>query len=218
MTELQVDEFFEHHGVKGMRWGIRKSEESSGKSTKTPEETAAQRKQRAKQIAIGVGALTAAAGTAYVGYQLHKNGKLPFKSIKASTSAAAKSKVENIIKEPTDIIHAGRSKHAGFRFLKSGGLSDALHEYEKAGFERERGDFFVRYGDRAEKIAVRFTDPAGRRDAATRPLFHELIIPESMSKDVHGLDDVKTKIWPLVKDSYESFYASTSDPDWKTKS
>jgi hypothetical protein len=37
---MNVDDFLEHHGVKGMRWGVRKAEGSSSRPSKTEIKTA----------------------------------------------------------------------------------------------------------------------------------------------------------------------------------
>jgi hypothetical protein len=67
---------------------------------------------------------------------------------------------------PTDgFIWATRGRTWGFRFLRSGGLEDPLGVYE---------DTFSQIGDQpkawrrvADKVALRFPDPDGRRDAAS---------------------------------------------------
>jgi hypothetical protein len=60
----QVNEFLEHYGVAGMRWGVRKarSERVKRPDTRTPEKRSADRKKAAFKVAkaavvIGVGAL-----------------------------------------------------------------------------------------------------------------------------------------------------------------
>lgn len=66
-----------HHGVKGMRWGVRRTKahqltgvrrkiRTDGKNQQTAEEAKrARRRKIAKRVAIGVGAAAAIAGTAY---------------------------------------------------------------------------------------------------------------------------------------------------------
>jgi hypothetical protein len=60
-----------HFGVKGMRWGVRKSEESSSNTPKTPMSTK-------KKVAIGVGvAATVVVGAAVTAYILKNRGSNP---------------------------------------------------------------------------------------------------------------------------------------------
>jgi hypothetical protein len=198
----EVDEFFSHYGVKGMHWGVRKIENSGTNTSRSAEETSAIRKARAKKVAIGAGVLAVAAGTAYVGYTLHKNGKLPLKSLK--TSVSAKKATESILTEPTDVIHATRGRDVGFQFFKRGGTPSFFSEYAEAGFnENQSGDYFHQYGS---KVAARFADPEGRRDFAGRTIIHEVIVPSSMSSGINSLDDVTSKIWPILKPDYDVFY------------
>lgn len=63
--------YLRHFGVKGMKWGVRKKEESSGKKSKKKGLTTKQK------TAIKVGVAVAATGlAAYGGYKLYKSGKL----------------------------------------------------------------------------------------------------------------------------------------------
>lgn len=193
-----LDETLKHFGVKGMKWGVRK------------ERTSAEKRAIAKKVAIGTGALLVAAGTAAVVYQLKKNnvsvndvGKL---------AETGKKAAESILKEQVDIIHTSRGKNKGFLFLKNGGLPDPLSTWENAfgadGKDAGGGNFFKVLGD--GKIAAAFHDPDGRTDAATRKIIHNVIVPRSMTDGIENLDDVKTKIWPLLKDAYDTFYESST--------
>ena len=76
-------EILEHHGIKGMRWGVRSSRTSASSPKSSAEKSAqtAHRKQVAKKVAIGVGVTVAVVGTAYVAYRLNKSGKLPISSL-----------------------------------------------------------------------------------------------------------------------------------------
>lgn len=71
----------EHHGIKGMRWGVRKRNSASSSS-----ENKSSKKSVAKKVAIGTGvvALTVGAGAAV--YVLNKHGKLPIKQISIKPS------------------------------------------------------------------------------------------------------------------------------------
>lgn len=68
---VDEEEFLDHHGIKGMKWGVRK-EGSSGKTDHS---------KRNKRIAIGVGVVGAAAATAL----LARHGHLKMSQAKAQT-------------------------------------------------------------------------------------------------------------------------------------
>lgn len=209
-TALFVDDFLSHYGAKGMHWGIRKAEDTKGNNVgKSQIDISADRKAKAKKIAIGVGILVVVAGAGYAAYTLNKNGKLPLSSMRSATPSSAKKIAETVSHEPTTMIHATRGRDVGFQFFKKGGVPDALVEYTKAGFtEDDRRENFKRYGKSGEKVAARFFDPEGRHDFAGRIIPHEVIVPASMSNGINSLDDVKTKIWPLLKPDYDILYNS----------
>lgn len=233
------EDFLQHFGVKGMRWGVRNPDDSSGSSVgaspavasvrknsgkratdaatvnSEPDSgkmTAQQKKDLAKKAAIGVGVLALAAGAGYAAYTLNKNGKLPISSLRKATPPNAVNVTKQVLKEPVSVVHASRSHATGFRFLKSGGLSDAFQEYERAGFTgHESGETFLRYGLNKEKVAARFLDPEGRKDLAGRPIPHDVFVPASLAEGLSSLADVKDKIWPLLKPDYDEFY-NTAKP------
>lgn len=61
----KIEEFLSHYGVKGMRWGVRKTKKSEESSRST----------RNKKI-LKTSAITAvAAGSAFAAYQINKSGK-----------------------------------------------------------------------------------------------------------------------------------------------
>ena len=67
---IDEDEVLAHHGVKGMKWGVRKQRAASGGAGSTKKRKGLSRKQK---VAIaGVLGTAAAAGA---GYYLHKSGK-----------------------------------------------------------------------------------------------------------------------------------------------
>jgi hypothetical protein len=72
-----------HHGIRGMKWGVRKSSSTSGQTS-----TSKKPMSTKKKVAIGVGVATVAVGVAATTYYLHKNGKLPL-----STAAKSGGKV-----------------------------------------------------------------------------------------------------------------------------
>ena len=228
-TVDDVDDFLAHYGRKGMKWGVRNepSSSGSGRSSKgsssnsgrtpsqrdvksqTPEDAQAKkelRKARAKKVAIGVGILVAVAGTAYVANQMNQNGNRRVKDL-PKPSPKVKKKTEDAQMEPTTLIYATRNKKQGFSFRQKGSLPDPLNEYSKA-FDGTENQFemFSRYGKDNEKVAARFLDPEGRTDSAGRVIPHEVIIPKSMASGINNLDDVRSKIWPSLKDEYARGY------------
>lgn len=65
------------------------------------------------------------------------------------------------------LIWATRGKSWGFRFLRSGGFFDPLIGYDGVFFGLEdQSTAFRRIGDR---VALHFTDPEARKDAAGWP-------------------------------------------------
>ena len=67
---IDEDEVLAHHGVKGMKWGVRKQRAASGGAGPTKKRKGLSRKQKA--AIAGVLGTAAAAGA---GYYLHKSGK-----------------------------------------------------------------------------------------------------------------------------------------------
>lgn len=67
---IDEDEVLAHHGVKGMKWGVRKQRAASGGAGSTNKRKGLSRKQKA--AIAGVLGTAAAAGA---GYYLHKSGK-----------------------------------------------------------------------------------------------------------------------------------------------
>lgn len=86
---IDEDEVLAHHGVKGMKWGVRKQRAASGGAGSAKKRKGLSRKQK---VAIaGVLGTAAAAGA---GYYLHKSGK--GKKIAALAKKAAQGKGRNL--------------------------------------------------------------------------------------------------------------------------
>lgn len=201
--DIFVEEFLAHHGVKGQKWGVRKKEESSGDESSSEDKklTDAEKKARAKKVAIGVGALLVVAGAGAVAYQLHKNGKLPMSSLKKASKPPAA--VKKVLQEPTSILHTSRGKNKGFRFYQQGGTPDYFNlwsrHFEAHGFQRE-GDIFEKLPN--GMVAAAFADPKGRKDAAGRVIPHQVLVPGYLTKGINTLSDVVKEIWPMLEDAY----------------
>lgn len=206
----EVNDFLAHYGIRGMKWGKRKTKDQSS-SDRDHKTLSPEQKAKLKKAAVIVG--TAAAVTLLVAGSVyaskHMNKQMP-KNIEVSPKA--KSFVEAKMSDPVGVVHASRGKHKGFHFMEKGGMSDPLYEYDKAGFTGNTDrEFFTRYGDRNEKVAARFSDPEGRTDHAGRIIPHEVILPSALAKDINSLSDAIGKVWPLIKDSYAESYAKSEN-------
>jgi hypothetical protein len=195
-----VEEFLEHHGIKGQKWGIRNKKKSS------EEKHPWSKKKKTTVIlgsAVAVAAITAGAIYAKKHYGVPVSG-LP-KSLEGAKFTEA------MVKEPTDIIHATRGKHRGFGILRHGGINNPVAEMDKAFGGNESAGYFKRYGDHLEKVAGSFPDPQGRKDFAGRTIPHVVILPKGMSEGVNNIDDLQKKAWPLIKDTFNALHGSAFD-------
>lgn len=89
---IDEDEVLAHHGVKGMKWGVRKQRAASGGAGSTKKRKGLSRKQKA--AIAGVLGTAAAAGA---GYYLHKSGKgKKIAALAKKHGASAKGKGRNL--------------------------------------------------------------------------------------------------------------------------
>lgn len=89
---IDEDEVLAHHGVKGMKWGVRKQRAASGGAGSTKKRKGLSRKQKA--AITGVLGTAAAAGA---GYYLHKSGKgKKIAALAKKHGASAKGKGRNL--------------------------------------------------------------------------------------------------------------------------
>lgn len=196
---LDVEDFLAHYGVKGMKWGIRKTDESGQARSWTHEEKVA----AAKKVAIGASVLTLAVGAAY----LAKNSdlmKTPISSIDPSTINATAVAATKKAAEQTDVLLASRGHSKGFHFIKNGGLPSPLADYENAFGQNKGGVSFKKLDD--GRIASGFLDPEGRADFAGRPITHQVLIPKTLAVNIDSNDDVVTQIWPQIQADYGAMY------------
>ncbi|APX33066.1 hypothetical protein BH708_10480 [Brachybacterium sp. P6-10-X1] len=107
-------------------------------------------------------------------------------------------------------IWACRGLHWGFRFLRDGGFSDALLEYDKAftGLD-DNPQTCRRIGDRT---ALRFDDPDDRKDESGRPISHEFVLNGELAARVNSVADGLDVVWPLVSREYASIWDSPEPP------
>jgi hypothetical protein len=111
---------------------------------------------------------------------------------------------------PERLIWATRGRSWGFRFLLKGGLSDPLPAYERS---------FADLGNEprachraAGKVALRFPDPLGRRDASGRVIPHEFVLVGDLADEVESVEDGLEQLWPLVAEAYTRVWDAERPP------
>src|SRR4051812_4548076 len=99
------------------------------------------------------------------------------------------------------LIWATRGRSWGFRFLLTGGLSDPLADYERAfaGLEGEPATWRRTNAG----VALRISDPEGRKDAAGREIPHEFVVFGGLADRVESVEDGLEQVWPLVAAAYD---------------
>lgn len=107
------------------------------------------------------------------------------------------------------LIWATRGRSWGFRFLLDGGLQDPLPEYERcfAGLEDES----LAWGRVHGKLALRFPDPEGRRDASGRVIPHEFVVDRE-ANDIESAEAGRQWVWPLVAEAYARVWDAERPP------
>lgn len=108
------------------------------------------------------------------------------------------------------LIWATRGRTWGFRFLLDGGLSDPLLEYERivAGL----GDEPTAWRRVAGKVALRFPDPLGRRDASGRVIPHEFVVSGDLANEIGSAEEGRQQVWPLVAEAYARIWDAEDPP------
>lgn len=108
------------------------------------------------------------------------------------------------------LIWATRGRSWGFRFLLDAGLPDPLPEYERvfAGLKDEP----VAWQRIRGKVALRFPDPQGRRDASGRIIPHEFVIFGDLADPIESGADGLQRVWPLVSEAYARVWDAEQPP------
>ncbi len=111
---------------------------------------------------------------------------------------------------PEGLVWATRGRSWGFRFLIDGGLADPLPTYEHAFLDAGYEPTAWRSAD--GKVALRFPDPLGRRDAAGRTIPHEFVVFGDLANEVRSVEQGRHRIWPLVAEAYASVWEMNDPP------
>ena len=136
---IDEDEVLAHHGVKGMKWGVRKQRAASGGAGSTKKRKGLSRKQKA--AIAGVLGTAAAAGA---GYYLHKSGK--GKLMVADTKRRAKTAASKL-----KYSKAGKYAEAT-RLAANAAAFKTGHAARSAGFRAKQGAWKV--GNKARRAAT----------------------------------------------------------------
>ena len=108
------------------------------------------------------------------------------------------------------LIWATRGRSWGFRFLLNAGLSDPLVDYER--IFADLGVEPTAWRRAAEKVALRFPDPLGRRDAAGRVIPHEFVLFGDLADEIESVEDGLQQVWPLVAGAYARVWDAEDPP------
>ena len=111
---------------------------------------------------------------------------------------------------PERLIWATRGRSWGFRFLLKGGLSDPLLVYERSFADLEDEPATCRRA--AGKVALRFPDPLGRRDASGRVIPHEFVVFGDLADEIESVEDGLRQVWPLVAEAYARVWDAERPP------
>jgi hypothetical protein len=108
------------------------------------------------------------------------------------------------------LLWATRGRFWGFRFLLKGGLSDPLLTYERS-FAGD-DDKPATWRRAAGKVALRFPDPLGRRDASGRIIPHEFVVFGDLADEIESVEDGLQRVWPLVAEAYAGVWDTERPP------
>lgn len=108
------------------------------------------------------------------------------------------------------LIWATCGRSWGFRFLLTGELTDPLPVYDRmfAGLEDEP----AAWRRAAGKVALRFPDPLGRKDAAGRVIPHEFVVSGDLADRIESVEDGQQLVWPRVEAAYARVWDAELPP------
>lgn len=112
--------------------------------------------------------------------------------------------------EEITFIWATRGRTWGFRFLRHAGIHDPLGVYEDTfSAVEDQPETYRRVGD---KVALRFPDPNGRRDAAGRVIPHDFILFGHLAEGIDSVEDGRQRIWGEVAAEFERIWDQPEPP------
>ena len=178
---IYKDELY-HHGVKGMKWGVRKQPERSG-STKSGKGMST-----AKKVAIGVAVAAAVGGVSYYAIKTHRYNKAAHATVqrilnRKSTANWIRNTSNNMwgfdgtYKGNPYHLKPGRGSHGMHyngrstfnHFSKNGKIASDIHlsghspRLTRAGAASYRGNFYSRKAAESPITSDYFTNPNTRR-------------------------------------------------------
>lgn len=108
------------------------------------------------------------------------------------------------------LIWATCGRSWGFRFLLTGELTDPLPVYDRmfAGLEDEP----AAWRRAAGKVALRFPDPLGRKDAAGRVIPYEFVVSGDLADRIESVEDGQQLVWPRVEAAYARVWDAERPP------
>lgn len=115
-----------------------------------------------------------------------------------------------MVEQREQLIWATRGRSWGFRFLLDGGLADPLSAYERQ--FAHLGDAPTIWHRDADAVALRFSDPAGRRDASGRLIPHEFVVLGHLAERVSSVEAGRELVWPLVSEVYAAIWDAGQPP------
>lgn len=211
-----ISDVLEHYGVKGMKWGVRRTPEQLGRARGRSDSNSSRDKlslsdPRVKRAAIAGVAITGLVAAAFIATRYGTKTS----SIKSSTVAKGAEKASEILKQPTDIIYLSKP-HKGsgvtklgmdqttFRFISEGQTKDFYKVFDNAGLNSP--DF--RPGDfkklKNGQVAAIFNDTLGRVDSANRSIPHAVLIPPEKAVGLNSIEDVVRKYGPELERRYQA--------------
>ncbi|GAA1768720.1 hypothetical protein GCM10009747_32130 [Agromyces humatus] len=109
-----------------------------------------------------------------------------------------------------NFIWATRGRTWGTRFVRDGGYRDPLPVYDEAFSGAQDGpEVWRRVG---EIVALRFSDPDGRRDRAGRVISHEFVLFPPEANRIDSIEKGRQILWPEVQGEYARVWESTVPP------